>query len=84
MRCERAAEVISWSVDTPLSAGERVGLGVHTLLCGACRRYRRQLLRLHTACATALWEGVTATEGGLSAEARVRIAAALDHGPPVG
>jgi hypothetical protein len=43
MRCRRVAELLSGELDTGLPLHQRVGLGFHTLLCGACRRYRRQL-----------------------------------------
>ena len=41
--CRRAAELISWEQDASLPFHQRAGLGFHTLLCGACRRFRRQL-----------------------------------------
>jgi hypothetical protein len=43
MTCRRAAVLISWELDTDLPLHRRAGLGFHTLLCGACRRFRRQL-----------------------------------------
>jgi hypothetical protein len=43
MTCRRAVELISGGLDTDLPLHQRVGLGFHTLLCGACRRYRRQI-----------------------------------------
>ena len=41
--CRRAAELISWEQDASLPLHQRAGLGFHTLLCGACRRFRMQL-----------------------------------------
>ena len=41
--CRRAAELISWDLDASLPFHQRAGLGFHTLLCGACRRFRSQL-----------------------------------------
>ena len=41
--CRRAAELISWEQDASLPFHQRAGLGFHTLLCGACRRFRRQV-----------------------------------------
>ena len=41
--CRRAAELISGEQDAKLPLHQRAGLGFHTLLCAACRRYRRQL-----------------------------------------
>jgi hypothetical protein len=43
MTCRRAAELISWELDTDLPLHLRAGLGFHTLVCRACRRFRRQL-----------------------------------------
>jgi hypothetical protein len=77
MTCQQAAEVVCRSVDVRPALGERVGIAVHTLFCGSCRRFRRQLLEVHAAGERALGEGVLAAEGDLSPEARMRIVAAL-------
>ena len=79
MICRHAAEAISRSLDAPLSAVERLDLGVHTLFCGPCRRFREQLTRLHTECASA----EPPAGADLTPAARERIAAALDN-PPAG
>ena len=79
MICRTAVELICRSLDAPLSAGARVGLWVHTLLCGPCRRFRRQMLRLDAACAAAAQEGPPPGEERLSAVARERIVAALKN-----
>ena len=76
MICRTAVELICRSVDAQLSAGERVGLGVHTLFCGPCSRFRRQMRRLDAACGAVDWEDPTGGES-LSAAARERIMAAL-------
>lgn len=80
MICRDAAEAISRSLDAPLSRVERLDLGVHTLFCGPCRRFRKQLVRLHDECTTAAGESPPGG-AGLSATARERIAAALDNRP---
>jgi hypothetical protein len=91
MICRTAVELICRSADAPLSAGERFGLGVHTLFCGPCRRFRSQIQRLDAACGAVVWEdppgggtpgtggeGTPGTGGeGLSKVARERIVAAL-------
>ena len=77
MICPTAVELICRSVDAPLSAGERVGLGAHTLWCSPCRRFRRQLLRLDAACEAAAREAPPPDGERLSPAARERIAAAL-------
>ncbi len=43
MTCRRAAQWISRELDQELSLFQQARLGFHTRLCGACRRYRRQL-----------------------------------------
>ena len=43
MTCRRAAELISEELDAGLPLHRRAGLGFHALVCGACRRYRRQV-----------------------------------------
>lgn len=78
MICRRATELISRSLDAPLPAVPRADLAVHTLFCGPCRRFRRQLNRLHAECAAADPPG----GAGLSPAARARIAAELDRLPP--
>jgi hypothetical protein len=50
LSCRRAAELTSQALDRPLGLRERVALGLHTLLCRVCSRYRRQLDFLQTAC----------------------------------
>jgi hypothetical protein len=42
--CQRTAELISASMDRPLTLGEKVALGFHFIRCSACRRYQQQLL----------------------------------------
>lgn len=78
MTCKQAAEVISRSLDVPLSISARVGLGVHTLFCGPCSRFRRQLFLLHAACEDAMHEEAETAGGGLSIEARARILTGLE------
>ncbi|HLJ96634.1 MAG TPA: hypothetical protein VKU02_25905 [Gemmataceae bacterium] len=40
--CKRAAALISQSLETPLGARHRLGLGIHLYFCGMCRRFRCQ------------------------------------------
>ena len=49
MTCRRAAGLISRQLDADLPPHLRAGLGLHVLLCGACRRFRRQLREIDTA-----------------------------------
>lgn len=77
MICRTAVEIICRSVDVPISTVERIGLGVHTLFCGPCRRFRGQIKRLHRLCEAA--EESPPPAPALSPDARTRIAAALEQ-----
>ncbi|NNF42738.1 MAG: zf-HC2 domain-containing protein [Phycisphaerales bacterium] len=81
MSCRRATQLISESMDRPLTRRERVALRVHIVICGSCRRYRRQLARLRTALERLAATSEMATAEGapavLSPEARTRIRDAL-------
>lgn len=49
--CAESTRLLSEAQERPLSGGERVALRWHLLMCGACRRFERQLdwLRLASA-----------------------------------
>ena len=47
MTCRHAAELISRELDTELSIHQRARLGLHSLVCGTCRRFRWQLAAVH-------------------------------------
>jgi hypothetical protein len=78
MKCQQAAEVITCSVDKPLSALQKLNLGIHTLFCGPCRRFQRQVNQLHASSEEALSEEATPTHIKLPVEARDRIKSRLD------
>ncbi len=78
MICRRAVEVVTESLDGPPPPRARIGLAVHVLFCSPCRRFQRQMARLHTTLETT---AEAAPPGGdrLTDEARERIAAALNR-----
>lgn len=80
MICRRAAEFISRSLDEPLSRLQRLDLGVHTLFCTPCRRFRKQLKQFHAECETSILDELL-PGAGLSSEAKGRIATAFQHPP---
>jgi hypothetical protein len=83
--CKHAAQLLSDSMDRRLSRRERFALGLHLLVCGMCRTYRRQLrlmrrlLRGQTNFDLRLKDIVATTS--LSPEARQRISRALGNQP---
>lgn len=44
--CKEASQLISESLDRPLSLSERWQLKVHLWMCDACRRFKQQLNQL--------------------------------------
>ncbi len=68
--CQRAAELVSQSMETPLSGWERLALGIHVGICGPCWRYRRQSALVQRAGRD---ERAERMAGSLSEAARERI-----------
>lgn len=50
MNCKQATRLMSDEMDRDLTAGDRLGLRLHTLLCSGCARYREQMTFLRQAC----------------------------------
>ncbi|QKS28742.1 zf-HC2 domain-containing protein [Accumulibacter sp.] len=50
MNCKQATRLMSDEMDRDLSAGDRLALRLHTLLCSGCARYREQMSFLRQAC----------------------------------
>lgn len=46
LNCKEASQLISQSLDRPLSWSERWQLKVHLWMCDACRRFKQQLNQL--------------------------------------
>ncbi|MDO9206359.1 zf-HC2 domain-containing protein [Methylotenera sp.] len=49
LSCKQASQIISQSLDSPLSGSDRMKLRFHLFLCGACTRFSRQLRLLSSA-----------------------------------
>jgi len=43
MRCDHASRLISHSQEAPLGGAEKCALCLHLIICGLCRKYKRQL-----------------------------------------
>jgi hypothetical protein len=73
LTCKQASQLISQSLDHPLSLSNRIQLRFHLLICDACNRFRKQLKRL----SIAMRHMRKATENDntitLSTKAKVRI-----------
>ena len=75
--CRRAAELTSKELATELRAGERVALGFHRLVCGACRRFRAQLEEIDRAVTQTLAGPTGGPAAPMPDDARARVDAAL-------
>ena len=75
MPCREHVVLLSRQIDAPLSQGERVGLRVHILYCGGCRRFAAHLRHLQTLGQT-LYNQVEA-EPGLPADVRAQLNARI-------
>jgi hypothetical protein len=78
LRCEAASQLLSRELDEALPFLDRLALSCHIALCKSCRRFRAQIRLIRKAIRRReqlLAESYSA-EGGLSPEARKRIAIA--------
>jgi hypothetical protein len=49
LNCHDATQLCSDEQDRDLTLGERMGLGMHTLMCAGCHNYRKQMKFLRQA-----------------------------------
>ena len=49
LTCKQASQLLSQSLDRPLTRGERFRLRFHLLICKFCKRFGQQLIGLRTA-----------------------------------
>lgn len=77
--CRRATELLSASMDRPLHRRERIALRIHLLVCGPCRRFRRQMRELRAFVRDVPPDGLPRSfiREHLPAAARERIAGAV-------
>jgi len=77
--CQEAARLQSEAMDHELAWTMRVGLKLHVMICGMCRRYGRQLRFLREAIRNPSSPSLLAPSSQLSVEARERIKRALQQ-----
>lgn len=80
MNCQQTSQLLSQSLDRPLSLKERMGLRLHLLMCGACQRFARQLRFLSRAAAGLETRDLADQRVTLGEPARERIKRALRGG----
>lgn len=57
LTCKETTELVSKEVDDGLSLKERLDMGLHIMMCGACRNYRSNVRFLRRACNEAATSG---------------------------
>ncbi len=73
LSCKEAARLQSQAMTRPLSFSERLGLGLHLLICSWCRRFGAQVKLLHSTMNEFPEHEYAEPSLGLSVEARERI-----------
>lgn len=79
--CKEVSKLVSESLDHELSLWQRLGLWIHLSMCKFCRRYRKDLLHIHSEIqqrALAIEEDITNSEEKLSDNSRERIKSLLE------
>jgi predicted anti-sigma-YlaC factor YlaD len=71
--CRRATELTSQELDTELSFHRRFVLGAHRFVCGACRRFRKQLVNIDRALEEFLNETTGPADVQMPDESKIRI-----------
>ena len=57
LMCKQITELVSKEVDDGLSLKERVDMGMHLMMCGACRNYLSNVRFLRRVCKEAATPG---------------------------
>lgn len=57
LTCKETTELVSKEVDDGLSLKERLDMGMHVMMCSACRNYRSNVRFLRRACKEAATPG---------------------------
>lgn len=77
LTCKQASQLISQSLDHPLSLSNRIKLRFHLVICDACNRFKRQLNQLRTMLKRLSQVTENDSTITLAVEAKVRITESL-------
>lgn len=64
LNCHQVTQLCSEEQDRALGVGEKMAVGMHTLVCKGCKNYRRQMKFLHLA-AQAYAAGAAVPDDGI-------------------
>lgn len=78
LTCKQASQIISQSLDNPLSRSDRMKLKFHLFICNACTRFNQQLHLIKTVVQRMKHETENDDTIQLTVEAKARINQAID------
>ncbi len=78
LTCKQASQLISQSLDEPLSWSDRMKLKFHLFICNACTRFNQQLRLIKNAVLRIKSETENDASIQLSLEAKARINQAIE------
>ena len=78
LTCKQASQIISRSLDNPLSWSDRMKLKFHLFICDACNRFNQQLRLLNSAVKRLIQTTESDSTIQLSLEAKARITSAIE------
>jgi hypothetical protein len=76
--CKQASELVSQSLDRPLTITERMSVRIHLLICKACARFGRQLAIMQVTIKKFIADTEQNAELNLSPDAKERMAVAIE------
>ncbi len=81
LTCKEASFLASKKIDSDLTRNERIGLWLHLAMCGLCRRYAREINKMHEMMQKAGQneQGFISSSIKLSSQSRERIKQALNQ-----
>ncbi|MDI1309766.1 MAG: zf-HC2 domain-containing protein [Methylotenera sp.] len=78
LSCKQASQIISQSLDNPLSWSDRMKLKFHLLMCDACTNFNRQLRLIKSSIRRMRHETENDTSVQLTVDAKARINQAIN------
>ncbi len=78
LTCKQASQIISQSLDNPLSWSDRMKLKFHLLICNACNRFNQQMRLLNIAVKQVIHTTENDNTIQLSLEAKARMTKAIE------
>jgi predicted anti-sigma-YlaC factor YlaD len=78
LTCKQASQVISKSLDSPLSRSDRIELKFHLFMCNACKRFNHQLRLLSSTVQRIRLNTENDSSIQLPLDAKARITSAIE------